>query len=237
MEQASNKDGTERIQKIICNAGYCSRRKAEELIQKGYVTVNDKVAKIGEKASEADEIKIFGKPLAFERKRYLMLNKPKGYITTVDDPEGRQTVMELIDIKERVYPIGRLDGGSEGLLLLTNDGEFANLIMHPRYEIRKTYHVKTDKAITDNDLKKMEKGIVIEEQKTSEAKTERINDNEFYISIHEGRNRIIRKMLEALGYGVQRLVREKIGKLSLGSLKYGKFRDLTEEEMERIFYR
>jgi len=226
----------ERVQKIISNAGFCSRRKAEEFIEKGMVTVNGKRIKLGDKAvAGKDRIAVNGKQVNFERKIYIMLNKPKGFLTTVHDPDYRNTVMKLINVEQRVYPVGRLDGMSEGLLLFTNDGDFANKVTHPRYEIQKTYFVRLDKPIIDEDLRKIENGIEVEGRKTPKANIRRISENEFNIRIHEGRNRIIRNMMEALGYKIIKLVRMSIGKLSLGNLQQGKFRELKRREIDLIF--
>lgn len=151
---------SERAQKIISNAGYCSRRKAEELIEKGLVFVNGNKIKLGDKAvAGKDEIIVNGKRLEFSKKIYLIFNKPYGYLTTTKDPKNSKTIMRFIKTKERVYPVGRLDKDSEGLLILTNDGDFANKIMHPRYEINKTYFVAVDKKISDENIKNLEGGF------------------------------------------------------------------------------
>lgn len=226
---------SERVQKIISNAGYCSRRKAEELIEKGLVFVNSRRIHLGDRAdARKDEITVNGKKLEFSKKIYLIFNKPYGYLTTTKDPKNSKTIMRFIKTKERVYPVGRLDKDSEGLLILTNDGDFANKIMHPRYEINKTYFVAVDKKISDENIKNLEEGVLVEERKTSKAKVERLTEKEFNITIHEGRKRIIRKMLAALGYNVVRLIRISIGKLQLGDLKAGRCRELSEKEKELI---
>lgn len=226
----------ERVQKIISNSGYCSRRKAEVLIEQGKVKVNNKTISLGDKADkDKDFIEVEGKRLRKEDKRYIIFNKPKGYSTTLKDPKEKKLITEFIKTKERVYPVGRLDKYSKGLLLLTNDGDFANKIMHPRYEIKKTYLVETRKPLSDDDLKKLRNGIIIEGKKTSKADVKKLEDNFFEITIHEGRNRIIRKMIFALNNSVMELERVKIGKLELGNLNEGKFRELKEKEKKLIF--
>ncbi len=225
----------ERVQKIIANSGYCARRKAEELIEQGLVKVNGKPIKLGDKAESFDRITVDGKPLRSERKVYLMLNKPFGYVTTTEDPHEERIITKLIDIPQRVYPVGRLDKFTGGLILLTNDGDFANRIMHPRYEIEKTYYVKTDKPIPTTHLMKLRQGIMIEEKMTSEARVKRLSDEEIELTIHEGRNRIVRKMMESLGYMVKVLIRIQIGRLKLGHLKPGQYYQMTEEEKELVF--
>lgn len=226
----------ERLQKIIANSGLCSRRKAEDIIRAGNVFVNGSVAEIGDKADiEKDRITVNGRLLSYERKRYFMFNKPKGYTTTLKDPYEKKIIIQLIRVKERIYPIGRLDKDSEGLLLLTNDGQFANRIMHPKYQINKTYYVKANRPISNEHAKEIERGIVIEGIKTHRARVKRISDRELEITIHEGRNRIVRKMLEALGYALERLVRLAIGQLEMKDLQSGNYRELTEKEIGLIF--
>jgi len=226
----------ERLQKLISSAGLCSRRKTEQLIKEGKVIVNKKPSRLGDKADpEKDLIVVEGKPLIIERKRYFIFYKPKGYTTTLEDPYERKIITNLIRTKERVYPVGRLDKDSEGLLLLTNDGNFANRIMHPKYEIEKTYYVKVNKPIKKEHIKEIERGLIIECIKTKQAMIHKISLKEFELTIHEGRNRIIRKMLEKLGYAVERLVRIAIGKLSLGSLQPKQYRELTKKQISLIF--
>ena len=223
-----------RVQKIISNAGYCSRRKAEELIRQGLVKVNDKVINLGGKAEPGkDKITVNGREVKIEKRIYLLFNKPAGCITTLDDPLKRKTIFDVIKIKERIFPVGRLDKNTSGLLLLTNDGDFANKIMHPRYEIEKTYLVETDDPINNNQIKLLEKGVELEDGKTSPAKVKK-KGNSIEITIHEGKKRIVRRMIGYVGLKVLSLKRIKVGKLSLGSLKEGKYRSLTEKEIKSI---
>ncbi|MBQ5311210.1 MAG: rRNA pseudouridine synthase [Oscillospiraceae bacterium] len=232
-----------RLQKLLADAGYCSRRKAEELIEKGMVYVNGKKAKLGDKASDKDVIQLSGERVRIERKRrkiYLMLNKPRGYVTTASDELGRRCVMDLLtDVPERVYPVGRLDRNSEGLLLFTNDGDFANLIMHPSRHVSKTYRVTVPSTVTEDQLIKLSGGVVLDDgHKTMPAVVEtELNTAErsvLRITIHEGRNRQIRRMCEAVGLEVARLRRTSIGPLKLGMLKPGTYRELTREEIRAL---
>jgi 23S rRNA pseudouridine2605 synthase len=226
----------ERLQKIIANSGLCSRRKAEDIIKAGKVLVNGYVAEIGDKADiEKERITVNGRLLSYERKRYFMFNKPRGYTTTLKDPYEKKIITRLIRVKERVYPVGRLDKDSEGLLILTNDGEFANRIMHPKYQINKTYYIKANRPISNEHAKEIERGIVIEGIKTYRARVKRISDRELEITIHEGRNRIVRKMLEAMGYAIERLVRLAIGQLEMKDLQSGNYRELSQKEITLIF--
>ncbi|MFH2028793.1 MAG: pseudouridine synthase [Nanoarchaeota archaeon] len=223
-----------RVQKLLSNYGYCSRRKAEELIQQGRVKVNDRLITIGDKATEQDNIFVDNKLINRQRKVYLIFNKPVGCVTALTDPKYK-TVMDYIKLKERVFPIGRLDYNTSGLLLLTNDGDFANNIMHPRYEIKKTYMVKIDKPITEDKIEEIEKGVNLEFGKTSPAKVKKYMPNLLEIIIHEGRNRIVRRIFEELGFKVLSLERIRIGNLALGNLKQGTYKTLTKKDTRKIF--
>ncbi|MGA2193618.1 MAG: pseudouridine synthase [Nitrospirota bacterium] len=205
----------ERIQKILSAAGVCSRREAEELILEGKVKVNGRVVtELGEKADpDADTIKVGSRIVRHEGpKVYLLLNKPKGFVTTVKDPQGRSTVMDLLDKKgSRVYPVGRLDYDTEGLLLLTNDGEFANAVMHPSRKVSKTYEVKVKGVMTDREIARLAKGVKLTDGMTAPAKVIKLKlvDKNSWISItvHEGRYRQVRRMCEAVGHIVQKMRR------------------------------
>lgn len=233
---------TIRIQKILADAGFCSRRKAEVLISAGKVQRNGRPVKLGDKASPKDLITVDGQRIVVPKKknlRYIMLNKPRGYVTTVSDELDRRCVMDLLeDVEERVYPIGRLDRNSEGLLLLTNDGNFANGIMHPSRHVTKTYRVTVRPAITDEQLVQLSDGVMLDGRKTLPANVV-VMSNEpgrvvMQITIKEGRNRQIRRMCEAVGLEVARLRRTSIGPIKLGMLKPGTYRDLTAEELRAI---
>lgn len=232
-----------RLQKIISDCGICSRRKAEELIDGGHVKINGRPCKLGDKADPAkDIITIDGERIRCERKksyRYIMLNKPRGYVTTMSDELDRKNVTELLDgVGERVYPIGRLDKNSEGLLLFTNDGAFANDIMHPSRHVTKTYRVTVRPDINDDILVKLSEGVVIDGKKTLPCTVLVLEKQQgrivLQMTISEGRNRQIRKMCEAVGLEVARLKRTSIGPLRLGMLKPGSWRDLRPDELRAI---
>ena len=232
----------ERLQKLISAAGITSRRAAEELILNSRVTVNDiVVTELGSKADPAiDRIAVDGKPLVIaSQKLYILLNKPVGYMTTMDDPEGRALVTDLLqEVKERVYPVGRLDYNTEGLLLLTSDGDWANRLMHPRHEIEKEYHVRVRGKVHASQLAQLTNGVEIDGKKTAPATVRLIKDGEqndwLSITIHEGRNRQIRRMCEAVSLLVVRLKRVRYGVLSLGALKPGEFRYLSQAEVNAL---
>ncbi len=232
-----------RVQKIIADSGYCSRRKAEELISQGRVKVNGRECGLGDKAlAGKDLISIDGENITVAKKKqmyYIMLHKPRGYVTTMSDELDRKCVTDLLsDVPARVYPVGRLDKNSEGLLLFTNDGQFANDIMHPSRHISKTYRVTVRPDISDEQLVKLSDGVVIDGRKTQPA-TVIVLDKQpgrvvLQITIHEGRNRQIRKMCEAVGLEVARLKRTSVGPVKLGMLKPGEYRELTSEELRAL---
>ncbi len=232
-----------RIQKIIADAGYCSRRKAEELISQGRVKVNGRPCKLGDKAFLGkDLITVDGEKLYTPRKRklyYIMLNKPRGYVTTMSDELNGKNVSDLlVGIPERVYPIGRLDRNSEGMLLFTNDGAFANDIMHPSKHVTKTYRVTVRPDITDEQLVRLSEGVEIDGQKTLPCTVNVLTKEPgrvvIQMVIREGRNRQIRKMCDAVGLEVARLKRTSIGPLKLGMLKPGAYRELEPDELRAI---
>lgn len=222
-----------RIQKILAQAGTASRRKSEQLILQKRVKVNGRTARIGEKADpEKDKISVDGKQIRAEKKVYILLNKPADYVTTTAKHYGEKNVLDLVRVKQRVFPVGRLDKDAEGLVMLTNDGELANKLMHPRYEVKKEYYVKVDKDLRDKDLEKLSEGIKIEE-KNLKCEAEKVGKKEANVKIHEGRKHIVKRMLEKLGYTVMRLVRVKMGNLKL-DVETGKWRYLKEEEIRKI---
>ena len=226
----------ERLNKFIASCGICSRRKADELIQSGRIKVNGEVVKdLGVKVSLEDKVELDGKTISKEEKKvYLMLNKPVGYVTTVSDEKGRKNVLDLIYEDVRVYPIGRLDMYTEGLLLLTNDGDFANKLMHPKFEIDKRYVVTTDTKVTRQMLETLRNGVNIGDYVTREAKVEKIDEENISITIHEGKNRQVRRMCEAVGIKVLKLKRTNYGPLSLGELPVAKYRHLTDFELYNL---
>ena len=226
-----------RINKFISNSGYCSRRKADLLLEQGNVLINGKIATKGMNVEESDEVSIFGEKLKLtEKKRYFILNKPVGYATTLKDNFQDKIVIDLFDIDERIYPVGRLDKDSFGLLLFTNDGELAFKLTHPKHDVEKEYLVKVDKTLNEIDLKKLSKGVMLEGRKTREARFEifDVNKNIARVFLKEGRNRQIRKMFKLLNYNVISLERVSFGKIKLGNLKLGKYRELNDVEIEYL---
>lgn len=227
-----------RINKYIASTGTCSRRKADELIQEGKVSVNGNiVTNLGEQIDETkDSVYIYGSKISLEEKKiYIMLNKPKGYITTNSEQFSRQSTVELIHEDVRVFPIGRLDMYTEGLLLLTNDGEFANKLMHPRNKIEKTYIATTKAKVTDEQIKMLTEGVDIGDYITKPAKVHMISKNQVEIKISEGKNRQIRRMFDQVGAPVLFLKRIAIGGLKLGDLNLGEYKILNEEEIGKLF--
>lgn len=228
----------QRLQKLIAGAGICSRREAEKLISAGRVTVDGKVVReLGTKADSNHKIQVDGKILHFDAEKiYLLLNKPCGYVSTVRDECGRKTVIDLLgDFAERVYPVGRLDLNSEGLLLLTNDGDLTNALIHPRYEVSKTYRVKFSGELTEAKLNLLCTGIELDDGLTAPAEVCLLGENLIEITIHEGRNRQVRRMLAAVGCEVKRLRRIKFAGLTLDGLPVGKFRKLTADEVASLY--
>ena len=232
----------ERLQKVIAHSGYCSRRHAEELIKDGKVKVNGKtITDMGIKVSKKDSIMIEGKFLDIEDKVYYLLNKPRGVISSVSDDKNRKTVVDLIETDKRIYPIGRLDYDTTGLIILTNDGEFANLMMHPKNNIEKLYIAKIKGILTGEDIKKLKSGVLIDGRRTAPAKVKLrkkdLKNNTCMISIiiHEGRNHQVKKMVEEVGYEVLKLKREQVGFLTLKGLNSGEYRMLTHKEVNRLY--
>lgn len=233
----------ERLQKVIANSGYCSRRKAEEEISKGHVTVNGSiVTELGTKVSGNDVIEINGIVLQNkEQKEYILLYKPRGVVTTTSDDKGRKTVVDLVNSQNRIYPVGRLDYDTTGLLLLTNDGELANLLTHPKSEIEKVYVAKVKGILTKEEVEKLRRGVIIDGRKTSRAKVkikkiDRKSDTCIVeLIIHEGRNHQVKKMLERVGHEVLKLKRERIAFLDLTGLHSSEYRYLTIKEVKTLY--
>lgn len=231
----------ERLQKVIAEAGIASRRKAEEMIQQGRVKVNGSIVKeMGVKVSTSDKIEVDGKEINKEEKVYFLLNKPKKTICAVTDDKQRDTVVDLIDCKQRIFPVGRLDYETTGILLLTNDGEFANAMMHPRSHIKKTYEVALNGVLTDTMCKRLEEGIELEDGKTLPAevyllqRSEKKNKTVLQITIQEGRNRQVRRMMEYFHCEVTRLNRIQYAFLDLGNLRQGQYRKLRMYEVKKL---
>ena len=233
----------ERLQKVIANSGYTSRRKAEELILAGHVEVNGEViTTLGFKVSGNDLISIDGNTINKDvKKEYYLLNKPREIICSVSDDKGRKTVVDLIKTDSRIYPVGRLDYDTTGLIILTNDGELANVLMHPKNNIYKTYIAKIDGILTDEDFKKIKKGILIDDRKLKidKIKVKKIdkikNTSLVEVTIHEGRNHIVRKFFEKLGYDVMKLHRSKLAFLTDDGLKSGDYRELSLKEVKTLY--
>ncbi len=231
----------QRLQKILAAAGHCSRRRAEQLIADGRVSVDGQVASLGDQADAATcTILVDGQPLkAAEKHLYVLLNKPLGTVTTLKDPEGRPVVTDLIrDLPERLYPVGRLDINSSGLLLLTNDGALANRLAHPSHQVDKVYLAKVRGRLTEDSVRQLEKGVLLDDGVTAPARLANIrvtgSHTWFEITIHEGRNRQVRRMCEALGHQVSRLVRIGYAFLTLDGLAPGEKRMLTRQEVARL---
>lgn len=236
----------ERLQKLLSMAGVASRRASEELITQGRVEVNGEVVRtLGSKADPAtDTIKVDGRRLRFDaRARYIVLNKPKGVVTTRKDPERRRTVIELLKgVREYVYPVGRLDYESEGLLLLTSDGDLAAKLTHPRHEVERVYEAIVVGTPEDTDLEKLRRGIFLDGSRTAPAHVRRAGTikqgrqqlTRLTVTLHEGRNRQVRRMCASIGHPVRKLTRTRMGPIALGDLRPGQWRDLTEREVRLL---
>ena len=229
-----------RLNKFLANAGVCSRREADEFIQAGVVTVNGQVVtELGTKVLRNDEVRFHDQPVTLEKKVYVLLNKPKDCVTTTDDPQKRKNVMDLVKnaCPERIYPVGRLDRNTTGVLLLTNDGDLASKLTHPKYLKKKIYHVHLDKNVTAHDLRQIAEGIVLDdgEIKADDVQyADPIDKKQVGIEIHSGKNRIVRRIFESLGYKVIRLDRVQFAGLTKKNLRRGDWRYLTEEEVDRL---
>ena len=231
-----------RLQKLIANRGYCSRRKAEKLIVAGSVKVNNEVINtLGQQVPEDAIIEIDGKVLIDDEKKYFLLNKPRGVLATTNDPKKRKTVIDLIDCQARLYPVGRLDYDTTGLIILTNDGNLANLIMHPRHQIEKKYIVKIKTKLLKADIDKLTKGVKIDNVISAPSRIQKVrydvnsDTTIFTLIIREGRNHQVKKMLKAIGKDVIKLKREAIGFLNTQGLKSGEYRPLTAKEVKKLY--
>lgn len=231
-----------RINKYIANAGYCSRRKADELIDDNRVQINNQIAKKGDEVKENDVVRIDGEKISKKMVslEYYMLNKPSRVICSNEDKLGRITAVSMIKSRKRLFTYGRLDYMTEGLIIISNDGELYNHIMHPSKKLYKSYIATVDREVSDEDIEILSRGVVIKEEdgtryKTAPAKVKKLNNkDEVRIAIFEGKNRQVRKMLKTLGYNVKTLKRVKVGELTLGSLEVGKYRALTSEEIKYL---
>ncbi|MCB0974460.1 MAG: rRNA pseudouridine synthase [Actinobacteria bacterium] len=231
----------ERLQKVLSRAGVGSRRTIEDYITDGRILVNGELARLGQRVIlGTDELRVDGSPVLFESGlAYRLLNKPIGVISTVSDTHGRPTVVELVPPDPRVVPVGRLDADTEGLLLLTNDGELTHRLTHPSFGVWKTYMAQVDGLVSDADLGRLRRGIELDDGMTAPAKARLLaatkRESAVELKIHEGRNRQVRRMLDRLGHPVTRLIRTAIGPIDIGTLKSGDFRDLTQGEVDRLY--
>ncbi len=232
----------ERLQKVIANSGYCSRRKAEELITLGKVKVNGEVINtLGVKVKYSDTITINNVTLKLEPKEYVLLYKPRGTVSSAHDDKGRKTVTDIVESSNRLYPVGRLDYDTSGIILLTNDGELTNLLIHPSHEVEKVYLVKIDEVVNPTLVKSLSNGVIIDGKKTGKArvKIKKIDKKKksslIELTIYEGRNHQVKKMFEAIGYKVSKLKREKFAGLTLAGLKSGEYRHLNIKEVKKLY--
>ena len=223
-----------RLNAYLARAGVSSRRGADKLIKAGRVSVNGKQGQLNDHVSDTDDVRVNGRRVGSQRLRYILLNKPAGYITTLKDPENRVKVTDLVKIDERVVPVGRLDFNTTGALLLTNDGELANKLMHPSFEIDKVYEAEVEGNITEEILNMLSNGVNLEDGKTAPAKVQKLADNKIELTIHEGRNHQVKRMLAAVGLSVKKLHRSKYGSLTVEGLKPGQWRDLTPAEISSL---
>lgn len=235
LQASTNQTDGIRLNKYIANAGVCSRREADKLIDKGEITINDKVVKeLGYKVKVDEVVKYSGRVLRPEKQVYLLLNKPKGFISTTSDPNGRKTVMDLVSkaCEEQVFPVGRLDRHTTGLLLFTNDGELSKKLTHPSHKIKKIYQVELNKPITKADYQSIIDGVVLEDGEVIVDDLAVVSENHktLGIEIHIGKNRIVRRLFEHLGYTVEKLDRVAFGELTKKDLPRGKWRFLSEKE-------
>lgn len=232
----------ERLQKVIAEAGITSRRKAEELITAGKVKVNGEViTELGTKVSHKDRVEVNGKPIEKEPQEYYLLNKPRGVVTSTSDEHHRKTVVDLIPTNARIYPVGRLDYDTTGVLLLTNDGEFANILMHPSEKVDKVYMAKLNGIIKGEQINKLKDGVEVDGEivRASRVKLKKVNDKSntcmVQITIHEGKNHQVKKMFEAVGFQVEKLKREKEAFFDLKNLQSGEYRKLTPKEVAKVY--
>ena len=223
-----------RLNAYLARAGVASRRGADSLIKAGRVKINGQPGQLNSEVGDNDKVELDGKPVSAQSLRYILLYKPERTVTTLKDPEGRPTILDDVKVPERVVPIGRLDFDTTGALLLTNDGQLANHLMHPSFEIPKVYEATIWGTIKDEILNKLSNGVYLEEGKTASAQARQIADNKIELIIHEGRNHQVKRMLAAVGLEVKRLHRSQYGPLDLSGLRPGQWRDLTAAEVKQL---
>ncbi|API89296.1 pseudouridine synthase [Marinilactibacillus sp. 15R] len=233
----------DRLQKVMAHAGIASRRKSESMIEAGRVKVNGKViTELGFQVKKSDSIEVDSVPIQKEKLVYFLLNKPRGVVSTASDPKNRETVVDLLhEVEERIYPVGRLDYDTTGVLLLTNDGELANKLMHPKYSVEKTYLAKVKGRVTREDIRQLEKGVVFDKVKSVPAKARIINYDRkkdystVELIIHEGKNHQVKKMMKAINHPVEKLTRTQYGFLSVEGMQSGVFRELKQFEINKLY--
>jgi pseudouridine synthase len=225
-----------RLNAWLARAGVASRRKADELIKAGRVTVNGEPGQLNTFVQSTDDVRLDGEPLAKQKVAYVLLNMPAGVVTTASDPQGRKTVVDLVDHPSRVVPVGRLDADTTGALLLTNDGDLAHKLAHPRYEVDKVYEVETWKQPTDAELQRLRDGVELEDGATRPAQVRRIGGARVELTIHEGRNRQVKRMLEAVDHRVKRLHRSRYAGLTVDDLAPGEWRELGRDEAHALHH-
>ena len=223
-----------RLNRYLASAGVGSRRAVDELIRAGRVTVNGEVGELGAAVGDGDVVAVDGRPVAPQELAYLMLHKPSGVVTTASDPQRRRTVVDLVESPQRVYPVGRLDRDTTGLLLLTNDGELANRLAHPRHGVDKTYVAEVEGDPPPEAIRRLAEGVELDDGPTAPARARRLGAGRLELVIHEGRNRQVRRMCEAVGHPVRRLHRTAYGPVELGTLAPGRWRPLTAEEVAAL---
>jgi 23S rRNA pseudouridine2605 synthase len=223
-----------RLNAFLARAGVDSRRGADRLIKAGRISVNGRLGQLNDNVSDDDDIRVNGRRISSQKPRYILLYKPEGYITTLKDPEGRVKVTDLVKIDQRVVPVGRLDFNTTGALVMTNDGELTNKLMHPSFKVDKVYEAVVEGDITDEIINRLSNGVKLHDGKTAPAKAVKVSDSKIELTIHEGRNHQVKRMLDAVGLNVKKLHRSKYGSLALDGLKPGQWRDLAEDEIKLL---
>jgi 23S rRNA pseudouridine2605 synthase len=223
-----------RLNAYLARAGVASRRKADELIKAGRVSVNGERGQLNTFVEQGDRVEVDGRPVERQRLAYVLLHKPAGVVTTASDPQGRPTVVGLVEHESRIVPVGRLDADTTGVLLLTNDGELAHRLAHPKYEVEKVYEADVEGEPSDEVLRRLEEGVELEDGRTAPARVRRLGPSRVELAIHEGRNRQVKRMLEAVGHPVRRLHRSRYAGLTLERLEPGRWRELTADEVAAL---